>query len=69
MSGSRGNAGFWLRSLDLGKGSLGTLEARSKEVNFAPWLGREIEVEVDDPPQGRSTPEDIIRVRRIIGVR
>lgn len=58
-----------LRCLDLGKGSLGTLEARSKEVNFAPWLGREIEVEVDDPPQGRSAPVGISRVRRIVGVR
>lgn len=69
ISGSNGNGGFWLRSLEPGNGYLGALEAITKEVNFAPWLGRTLEVEVEDMPRGRAHPGNIIRVRRIVAVR
>ncbi len=69
VPGSRGTDGFWLRSLEPGRGSLGALEVPAKDLDLARWLGRKVEVEVDDLPQGREKPDGILRVRRIVAVR
>lgn len=69
VPGSSGTAGFWLRSLEPGRGSLGALEVAAKDLDLARWLGRKVEVEVDDLPQGREKPDGILRVRRIVAVR
>lgn len=68
VPGSRGSAGFWLRSLEPGRGSLGALEVAAKDLDLARWLCRKVEVEVDDLPQGREKPDGILRVRRIVAV-
>lgn len=66
MPGSTGTVGYWLRSLEPGKGSLGALEVPARDLDLAKWLGGKVEVEVDDPAQGRGKPDGILRVRRIV---
>jgi len=44
------------------------LEVAAKDLDLARWLGRKVEVDVDDLPQGRENPNGIIRVRRIVAV-
>ena len=45
------------------------MEVAAKDLDLARWLGRKVEVEVDDLPQGREMPDGILRVRRIVAVR